>query len=196
MTIPTGPALVPAGGPASGRVSVTGRASVGPAQPGRAGTPGAPGGPGGPGGPGARPPAPPGGPYRSRRIRPRWGRIARVAVAALALIGLLGGFGAYLYAGHLDSQINRVDPFSSITGGRPANVAPGAMNVLLLGSDSRDPDFAAAKNTDKSRSDTIIVMHIQADHKHAYLISIPRDLYVPIPGHDRDKINAAFAYGG
>jgi LCP family protein required for cell wall assembly len=39
-------------------------------------------------------------------------------------------------------------------------------------------------------------MHIQADHKHAYLISIPRDLYVPIPGHDRDKINAAFAYGG
>src|SRR5438105_15571526 len=70
------------------------------------------------------------------------------------------------------------------------------MNVLLLGSDSRDPDFAAAKNTDKSRSDTIILMHIQADHKHAYLISIPRDLYVPIPGHDRDKVNAAFAYGG
>jgi len=108
---------------------------------------------------------------------------------------LIAGVGTYFYADKLDNQISRTDPFSQITGGRPAKVAPGAMNILLLGSDSRNPDFTGA-NADKSRSDTIILMHIQADHKHAYLISIPRDLYVPIPGHDRDKINAAFAYGG
>ncbi len=186
MTIPTGRARVPSGG------SATGRAPVDVNRPGRVG---APGGPGGPGGPGARPPAPPGGPYRPRRVRPRWGRIALVGIAALALIGLLGGFGAYLYASHLDSQINRVDPFSSITGGRPANVAPGAMNILLLGSDSRNPDNDTA-NGDHSRSDTLILMHVQADHKHAYLISIPRDMWVAIPGHDHDKINSAFSYGG
>jgi len=113
----------------------------------------------------------------------------------MLLIGLLGGFGAYLYAGQLDSQLSRTDPFSQITGGRPARVVDGAMNILMLGSDSRNPDNDRT-NADKSRSDTIILMHIQADHKHAYLISIPRDLYVPIPGHDRDKINSAFAYGG
>ncbi len=179
MTTPTGPA--------------TGRASVG-----RAAVPGTPAaGAGGiglaPGGPPPRLPA--GTPYKGRGRRPRWGRIALVGLLALLMIGLLGGFGAFLYANHLDSQISRTDPFAQITGGRPARVAEGAMNILMLGSDSRNPDNDKA-NADKSRSDTIILMHIQADHKHAYLISIPRDLYVPIPGHGRDKINAAFAYGG
>jgi LCP family protein required for cell wall assembly len=156
----------------------------------------APGGPSGPGGP--PPYAPSGSPYRGGRgggRRPRWGRITLVGLLALLMIMLLGGFGFYLYANHLDSQISRTDPFSQITGGRPARVAPGAMNILLLGSDSRNPDNDKT-NADKSRSDTIILMHIQTDHKHAYLISIPRDLYVPIPDHGRDKINSAFAYGG
>jgi LCP family protein required for cell wall assembly len=72
-------------------------------------------------------------------------------------------------------------------------LAKGALNMLLLGSDSRDPDEKAAAG---SRTDTIILMHIQADHKHAYLISIPRDMYLPIPDHGSDKINAAFAFGG
>jgi LCP family protein required for cell wall assembly len=111
------------------------------------------------------------------------------------MIGLLSGFGAYLYTNKLDSQINRTDPFAQITAGRPGKTVAGAMNILMLGSDSRNPD-SGQNNSDKSRSDTIILMHIQADHKHAYLISIPRDLYVPIPDHDHDKINAAFAYGG
>jgi LCP family protein required for cell wall assembly len=183
MTSPTGPA--------AGRSSV-GRASV-PASPGRdnagRGVGVAPGGP--------PPYLPTGTPYRGggRGRRPRWGRIALVGLSALLLIGLLGGFGAYLYANHLDSQISRTDPFSQITGGRPVRVAEGAMNILMLGSDSRSPDNDK-NNADKSRSDTIILMHIQTDHKHAYLISIPRDLYVPIPGHGHDKINAAFAYGG
>ena len=184
MTNPTGRARVPAS------TSATGRAAVDVAQPAR----GASGGSGGPGGPGARPPAPGDAPYRKRR-RPRWGRIALVSGLALTLIAVLAGFGAYLYASHLDSQINRTDPFSQITGGRPAKIASGAMNILLLGSDSRNPDNDK-NNGDKSRSDTLILMHVQADHKHAYLISIPRDLYVPIPDHDHDKINAAFAYGG
>src|SRR2546421_5179442 len=180
MTTPSGRARVPASSP------VSGRATVGVAQP---------AGPGGPGGPGTRPPAPGGTPYGRRPVRPRWGRIALVGGLALLRVGILAGCGVYLYATHLDDQIPRTDPFAQITGGRPAKIAPGAMNILLLGSDPRDPDFTAA-NADKSRSDTIILMHIQADHKHAYLISIPRDLYVPIPGHDRDKVNAAFAFGG
>src|SRR5439155_1548991 len=83
--------------------------------------------PGGPGGTGPRPPAPGGTPYRRRGPRPRWGRIALVAGLAVLLLLGIGGFGAYLYASHLDDQINRTDPFSQITGGRPAKVASGAM---------------------------------------------------------------------
>src|SRR5262252_6112271 len=144
MTTPTGRARGP------GSSYATGRAVLGEDRPVGLDVPG------GPGGTGPWPPAPGGTPYRPRGRRPRWGRIALVAGLALLLLVGIGGFAAYLYADHLDAQINRTDPFSQITGGRPANVAPGAVNILLLGSDSRDPDFTAA-NADKSRSDTIIL---------------------------------------
>jgi LCP family protein required for cell wall assembly len=189
--------------PSVGRARPTDRAgsagaAVGRARPGT-GRPGAAGGSGGgpvrPGGPGGRAAVPggvPGRQYKGRR-RPRWGRIALVVGLALGLVGLLCGFGLFLYSRNIDSRVGRTDPFSQITGGRPPVLVKGATNILLLGSDSRDPD---AKASAGSRTDTIILMHIQADHKHAYLISIPRDTYLPIPDHGSDKINAAFAYGG
>ncbi|WP_434062849.1 LCP family glycopolymer transferase [Rugosimonospora acidiphila] len=203
MTTPSGRAHVPSSqAGASGRAGVpTTRGTtmvpptrrradeVGNGPPGGGGRGGngggrGPGGPSGPGGGGRQ--------YRGRR-RPHWGRIALVIGAAVALVAVLSGFGIFLYSRHLDSQIARTDPFSQITGGRPPVVAKGAMNILLLGSDSRDPDEKADAG---SRTDTIIVMHIQADHKHAYLISIPRDTYVNVPGHGDNKINSAFAFGG
>jgi LCP family protein required for cell wall assembly len=122
-------------------------------------------------------------------------------LACLVVLVLAGavGLATLHYAHQVDSSVRRVDPFAQITGGRPADVAPGAVNILLLGSDSRDPAV-----TTGSRSDTIILMHLPADHRHAYFISIPRDTYVYIPrsptnpdvGDTHDKINAAFAWGG
>ncbi|MEU4714014.1 LCP family protein [Micromonospora purpureochromogenes] len=161
------------------------------------------GGPGGPGGPGTPPgPGGPGGPGR-RGPRPRWGRIGLVAGVAVLVLALLGGLGAWVYTDNLDKDLARTDPFSEITGGRPAKAVNGALNILLVGSDSRDPD-APVDQQSQWRADTIIVMHIPADHKSAYLVSIPRDLYVPIPesagaecdSGRRAKINAAFAFGG
>ena len=64
---------------------------------------------------------------------------------------------------------------------------------LIVGSDSRegwDED-----GTEGARTDTIILLH-QPEHGPVALISIPRDSYVDIPGHDANKINAAFAFGG
>ncbi|MEH1012720.1 LCP family protein [Micromonospora sp. CPCC 206060] len=156
------------------------------------GGPTSPGGPGGPGGPAGR-----GGP------RPRWGRIGLVAGVAVLVLALLGGAGAWFYARGLNDDLARTDPFSQITGGRPAKQVEGALNILLVGTDSRDPDAPLDKES-QWRADTIIVMHIPSDHKSAYLVSIPRDLYVPIPdgpqaecgSGQRAKINAAFAFGG
>ncbi|MEV5207707.1 LCP family protein [Micromonospora sp. NPDC053740] len=158
---------------------------------------GGPAGPTGPGGPGGL-----GGSGR-RGPRPRWGRIALVAGAAVLVLALLGSVGAWLYARNLNGDLARTDPFAEITGGRPTKTVDGALNILLVGSDSRDPD-APVDSKSQWRADTIIVMHIPADHQEAYLVSIPRDLYVPIPesaGADcgsgsRAKINAAFAFGG
>lgn len=126
-----------------------------------------------------------------------------VAGVAVLVLALLGGVGAWFYARNLNNDLARTDPFSEITGGRPAKPVEGALNILLVGSDSRDPD-APVDQSSKWRADTIIVMHIPSDHKQAYLVSIPRDLYVPIPesasadcgSGQRGKINAAFAFGG
>ncbi|MET7821711.1 LCP family protein [Micromonospora zamorensis] len=159
--------------------------------------PGGPTGPRGPGGPGGA-----GGSGR-RGPRPRWGRIALVAGVAVLVLALLGSVGAWLYARNLNNDLARTDPFAEITGGRPVKAVDGALNILLVGSDSRDPD-APVDTRSEWRADTVIVMHIPADHQEAYLVSIPRDLYVPIPesagadcdSGERAKINAAFAFGG
>ncbi|GAB2951326.1 hypothetical protein GCM10027280_44650 [Micromonospora polyrhachis] len=189
----------------SGRASVAGpprqhqptRSTYGGGPGGHGGGPGGPGGPGRPGGPNG-----PGGSGR-RGPRPRWGRIALVLGAAVLVLALVGGIGAWIYAGRLNDDLARTDPFSEITGGRPPKTVSGAMNILLVGTDSRDPD-APLDQAGKWRADTVIVMHIPSSQDRAYLVSIPRDLYVPIPesasaGCDtgqRAKINAAFAFGG
>lgn len=62
-------------------------------------------------------------------------------------------------------------------------------NILLLGSDSRTASI-------EGRSDAIILIHIDPRGQSAYAISIPRDSRVTIPGHGKNKINAAMSYGG
>ena len=67
-------------------------------------------------------------------------------------------------------------------------------NILLLGSDTRTGADAALVSG--SRADTIMLMHIPADGKGVYIISIMRDTWVNIPGYGPAKINAALNYGG
>ena len=161
--------------------------------------------PGGPGGPPPRGPGRgdgPGRPYRGRR-KPRWGRIALLVGIGVIVIGVVAAISLYGYANGLNKDIKRTDAFSEITNGRPAKTVDGAINILIVGSDSRDPD--SSDNTANAwRADTLMLMHIPSDHKTAQLVSIPRDLYVTIPSANdapcssgtRNKINASFAFGG
>ena len=64
----------------------------------------------------------------------------------------------------------------------------GKINVLLLGIDSRGEMH--------SRTDTIMVAQYDQETKKSKLVSIMRDCYVDIPGHEKDKINMAYSYGG
>ncbi|MCW3843977.1 LCP family protein [Micromonospora yasonensis] len=138
----------------------------------------------------AEPPAP-----RRRRGR----RIALIIFLVVALLGGGGLIAGGLYYRSINSGIERVDAFNDVPEeSRPQVVAKDAMNIMILGSDSRDPE-----NSGGSRSDTIIVAHLPADRSTAQLISIPRDTWVPVPrsrdgqhgGRDA-KINAAYAWGG
>ncbi len=84
-------------------------------------------------------------------------------------------------------------------GSRPAD-QPGT-TYLLLGSDSRSGLTKAERkkygtgHVGGQRTDTIMVLYVPPSGKPA-LISIPRDSYLPIPGHGSNKINAAFSIGG
>jgi LCP family protein required for cell wall assembly len=69
--------------------------------------------------------------------------------------------------------------------------------ILVLGSDARTKNSkepGANKIGQPSRSDTIMLMRVGGGRSAR--LSIPRDTIVDIPGHGRDKINAAYAYGG
>ena len=63
--------------------------------------------------------------------------------------------------------------------------------ILALGSDARTGQPVLA-----SRADAIQLVALDAQSGHATVIGIPRDSYVDIPGHGRDKLNAAMVYGG
>lgn len=68
--------------------------------------------------------------------------------------------------------------------------APTGMNIMLLGSDTR------ASSGSGGRSDTIILMHVDSETGFLSMLSIPRDLYVNIPGHGQNRINVAYSLGG
>ncbi len=139
-------------------------------------------------------PETPAAPPRRRR---RWLRILLVAVAVV-VVGAVAASAAYIYSidRSVTSKIKREDVLPSEGTGSSARPsadpeATGALNFVLLGSDSRDPEDSGA-----GRSDSIMVVHLNKAHDQAFITSFPRDMWVDIPGHGKGKINAAFAYGG
>jgi LCP family protein required for cell wall assembly len=136
-----------------------------------------------------------------KRTGPRWGRISVVAVLLLGLLFSCGVLVSWLWVRGVDSDIKREDAFSGLAE-RPPKLVDGALNILLLGTDSRDPEVSG-ESGGAWRTDTMVIVHIPASHDRAYLTSIPRDLWVYVPpsqdgqnGDTMAKINAAFAWGG
>ena len=82
-------------------------------------------------------------------------------------------------------------PATAIPTAVPAfSVPKGTTNVLLLGSDAPVGDNGI------KRTDTMIVVSINRDGPTASMISLPRDLYVYIPGGTMNRLNAAITIGG
>lgn len=78
------------------------------------------------------------------------------------------------------------------------------INYLLVGSDTREgsdptsPDYGGIGDTAETsgrRSDTIMVMHVDTRDSSVSLVSIPRDLWIDIPGQGTNRINAAYSFG-
>ena len=125
----------------------------------------------------------------------------------LSIVGLLavGTVAGYLgLRGLAQQSLQSIgDPFEELPSRPPAPSATAEedttppVNILLLGSDSR---ISAGDPTQWSygaqRTDAILLLHLRGDRQGAFVISIPRDSWVNVPGHGEAKINAAYSWGG
>jgi len=146
-------------------------------------------------------PAEPAGPVRKRRRGLRWAA-AIVAFVVLAA----GGTVVFMYE-RLQGNIHKEHVEDQLGPNRPAKLNK-SMNILLLGSDSRDGDNKAYWSPDISgeRSDTTILLHLSPNRDRAVAVSFPRDSMVQVPQCEKKNgqkvpaffgmINAAFAYAG
>lgn len=131
-----------------------------------------------------------------RRPRRRWGWGRRLLVTLLSVV-LLICIGAGGYGWFVSNKVERSLTHENLLGDAKEDttttkgkelVDDAGDNYLVLGSDARPGETF-------SRADVIQLVHVDADHDNVWIIHFPRDLYVPIPGHGQDKINAAYAYG-
>jgi LCP family protein required for cell wall assembly len=123
-----------------------------------------------------------------RRRRGPWIATA-IAVPVLILVAM------FVYALVQWNRIERVDTDAALTAGS------GFTNYLIVGTDSRegvDPDLASAPSiglgVEGSRTDTMVVLHIGDDGNR--MMSLPRDLWLPIDGGNAAKLNSATVVGG
>jgi LCP family protein required for cell wall assembly len=114
--------------------------------------------------------------------------------AILLCLALVGG--VLLYLSPLLALMDNHDASSRKTIAAPAATPPPLdskerINILLLGSDN-DQKF----RQDALLSQTMIVVSIDPQSHQVTLLSLPRDLWVEIPGHPSAKIDLAYAEGG
>lgn len=145
------------------------------------------------------------------RPRHRGRKILLGFLALVLVLAVAGGVGAYTLNSRLDNNVSRIpDAFAKIPAStRPTKIPVPAgkdepIDILVGGSDLRSADQTTGKDASKpkaweasgQRTDAIMLIHISGDRKSVDVMSIPRDSWVSIPGHGKDKINAAYSFGG
>lgn len=136
----------------------------------------------------------PGARRASKNRSPLWAKVMLGAGSVLAVVS----FSAAGYAKIMMDKVNDSVQSECLLGNcdaEPGGDIEGPLNMLMIGSDMR-------KDWSSAQADTIMILHINKNLDNADIISIPRDLDVPINGSDcggvpcKDKINSAFSAGG
>lgn len=112
-------------------------------------------------------------------------KFKRFLVILLILALLLAGLWYYL-VGALYSKVH-YEEIASVT--HQPMKEQGVINILLIGNDSRTQG-------EDGRSDAMILLSVSSKTKTIYMTSLLRDMYVDIPGHQGNRLNAAYSYGG
>jgi LCP family protein required for cell wall assembly len=141
-------------------------------------------------------------------------RISAIMAGVLVLVLVSGSLVVYAKYRAVYDSIGRVDVTGDLHGIKHAPpVDPNAVNILLIGSDSRSGVNGQIGGTDGiagQRSDTVMVLHISPGAHSAVVLSFPRDSVVPVLGctaeagstgqtaepGEFEQINTSFADGG
>lgn len=137
--------------------------------------------------------------YRAQGPRRRWPRVLLWLAIGTALVILFTGVGSYAWFRYQVAGANsRVDSkVWEVIKEKPSGKAavdlgsPSAMNILVLGYDKRP-----TSKDPSTRSDTMMVIHVDPDSNYLSILSLPRDMWVTIPGHGKQRLNVAYADGG
>jgi LCP family protein required for cell wall assembly len=128
-----------------------------------------------------------------RRRRSRWVRIALWTGGTLLLIVIAVVVAGLILFYHDYNQLSTPPPSfraaEHVIDNLPEANAPAI--ALVIGSDHRYSDGSAP-----ARSDTLMLVRMDPRTHLISLLSLPRDLWVDIPGYGQDKINAAYSDGG
>jgi LCP family protein required for cell wall assembly len=123
-------------------------------------------------------------------------RAVLVVCCLLSALVLLASGTAWAITTWVSGSVGRLNVG---TGGTPSS---GPLNILVAGVDVR-AGLTSQQQAElhvghdvSSNSDTLMVVHVTADHRSVQVIALPRDSWVNIPGHGMSKINAAFGLGG
>ena len=150
-------------------------------------------------------PAPPPVPPSGRALGVAAAGVAAVLVVAPHVAALAAGYAAQPLFTHVLRGAGRPDKpaappapaaeaaAAEAEASRPLWESTGRLNVLLVGTDRR-PQEAAERPW--GNSDTLLLVSVEGGGRAAAMISVPRDLYVDIPGVGPEKINAAYREGG
>ena len=125
-----------------------------------------------------------------------------VLAGVLSLVASASSAFAIATIRHVEAKVIHIETSPSCTSQDCLPITPQCLDkrcvFLILGSDSRKgvpKQFGTTKNSPGQRSDTILLVQVDAKNHRTVVLSIPRDLRVDIPGHGVGKINTAFNYG-
>jgi LCP family protein required for cell wall assembly len=136
-------------------------------------------------------------------------RAVAISMASVLVVALTAGFFVYR---HLEGNITAMDVEDALGSDRPTEVIDEdvehkPLNILLLGSDTREGQGNGIGGETPGLSDTTILLHISGDRSFSYGVSLPRDAMVERPECERkdgqgtdpgglSMFNAAYAVGG
>ncbi|MFC5645654.1 LCP family protein [Kitasatospora cinereorecta] len=113
--------------------------------------------------------------------KPRRRRALKWTAGVAALVLVAGCGGAYYAYQHFNKNISSVEVQVGNDADRP-KAAEGAMNILVIGTDSRvGLGREYGDEGSPGHADTTLLFHVSKDRSNATVMSIPRDLMVPIP---------------